>query len=74
MADLDTSQSRLAISIILITLSIPSIACSLYIFCNFIRSRELRQRINNHVILVLLIICFIQVKKSFFKYISQLIL
>ncbi len=64
MGDLDTSQSRLTIFIILLILSIPSIACSLYIFYQFIKSRELRQRVNNHVILVLLIISFIQVRNN----------
>jgi hypothetical protein len=64
MVVLDTSQSRLVILIILITLSIPSIACSLYIFYKFIRSDELRQRVNNHVILLLLIISFIQVENK----------
>jgi len=71
MVNLDTSQSRLAIFIILITLTIPSITCSFYIFYTFIRSRELRQRVNNHIILLLLIISFIQVikktNKSFLK-------
>jgi hypothetical protein len=64
MVDLDTSQSRLAIFTILITLTIPSIICSIYIFYTFIRSRELRQRVNNHIILLLLIISFIQVIKN----------
>ncbi|UJR29218.1 hypothetical protein I4U23_010432 [Adineta vaga] len=58
---LDTSQSRLIISIILLILIIPSILCSLLIFYHFFRSREIRQRINNHVVLILLIITFIQV-------------
>ncbi|CAF1363136.1 unnamed protein product [Adineta steineri] len=61
MVALDTSKSRLIIFIILITLTIPSILCSLFIFYHFYRSRKLRQRINNHVVLLLLIITFIQV-------------
>lgn len=65
MVNLDTSQSRLTIFIMLLTLTIPSILCSLYIFYHFIQSRKLRQRINNHVVLVLLIITFIQVKIKF---------
>jgi hypothetical protein len=65
--NLDTSESRLTIFIILLTLTIPSIICSLYIFYQFIRSRELRHRVNNHVVLVLLIITFIQVNKTNLK-------
>jgi hypothetical protein len=64
MVDLDTSESRLTIFIILLTLTIPSITCSLYIFYHFIRSRELRQGVNNHVILLLLTISFIQVRNT----------
>ena len=64
MVNFDTSQSRLAIFYILLILTIPSIMCSLYIFYYFIRSRELRQRISNHIILVLLVITFIQVRKG----------
>jgi len=64
MVDLDTSESRLAIFILLVTLTIPSITCSLYIFYCFIRSRELRLGVNNHVILLLLIINFIQVRNT----------
>jgi hypothetical protein len=64
MVDLDTSESHLAIFIVLLTLIIPSITCSLYIFYTFIRSHELLKRVNNHVILVLLIICFVQVIKT----------
>jgi hypothetical protein len=63
MMNLNIFQSRLAIFIILLILTIPSIICSLFIFYHFIRSRELRQRINNHIVLVLLIMTFIQVKK-----------
>ncbi|CAF1199867.1 unnamed protein product [Adineta steineri] len=61
MVDLDTSQSRLIIFIILLIIIIPSIVCSIYIFYHFIRFHELRQNVNNHIILVLLFISFIQV-------------
>ncbi|CAF2673018.1 unnamed protein product [Rotaria sp. Silwood2] len=61
MVNLNTSQSRSAIFIILLILTIASITCSLVIFYHFIRLREQRRNVNNHVILILLIICFIQV-------------
>ncbi|CAF1188278.1 unnamed protein product [Rotaria sp. Silwood1] len=61
MVNLDTSQSHSAIFIILLTLTILSIICSLVIFYHFIRLRELRRNVHNHVILILLIISFIQV-------------
>ena len=59
---LDTPSSRLVIFIVLLLFTIPSILCSLYIFYHFIRSRELRQRINNHGVLLLLLLAFVQVK------------
>ncbi|CAF1287391.1 unnamed protein product [Adineta steineri] len=40
---------------------IPSIICYIFIFSQFIRSRELFKRLNNHIILALLLISFIQV-------------
>ena len=61
MFSIDTRKSRLAVLIVLLGLTIPSIICSLYIFYQFIRLRELRQRVNNHVVLVLLMITFLQV-------------
>ena len=64
MFSIDTQKSRLAVLIVLLVLTIPSIICSLYIFYQFIRLRELRQRVNNHVVLVLLMITFLQVSTS----------
>ena len=58
---LDTPSSRLVIFILLLLLMIPSILCSLFIFYHFIRSRELRQRISNQGVLLLLILSFVQV-------------
>ncbi len=54
---------RIILIIFEITL-IPSIVCSLLIFYHFARSRELRQRLNNHAILILLLINFIQVSNQ----------
>ena len=64
MVEIDTRESRLVIFIILCILSVLSIVCSLYLFYNFFRYSELRQRVNNQVILLLVIICFIQVGRK----------
>ena len=64
MVEIDTRESRLVIFIILCILSVFSIVCSLYLFYNFLRYSELRQRVNNQVILLLVIICFIQVGRK----------
>ncbi|CAF1421291.1 unnamed protein product [Adineta steineri] len=45
----------------LLTMMIPSIICSLFILFYFIRFREVLKRLNNHIILALLLINFIQV-------------
>jgi hypothetical protein len=65
MYELDTPSSRLVIFILLLLLLIPSILCSLYIFYHFIRSRDLRERVNNHGVLMLMIITFVQVNESY---------
>ncbi|CAF3646485.1 unnamed protein product [Adineta steineri] len=58
---LDISSIYSALFLILLTITIPSIICSVYIFYHFVRSRELRKRLNNHVILVLILLSFIHV-------------
>ena len=57
----NTPLSRSIIFGILVTFMIPSIICSLFILYHFARSRELRKRLNNHVIIALLSISLIQV-------------
>lgn len=64
MYELGTPSSRLVIFILLLLLLIPSIICSLYIFYHFVRSRDLRERVSNHGVLMLLIITFVQVSTS----------
>jgi hypothetical protein len=59
--ELDTPLSRSIIFGILLTLMIPSVICSLLILYYFARSPELLKRLNNHVILGLLLISLIQV-------------
>jgi len=59
--ELDTPLIRSIIFGILLALMIPSIICSLFIFSQFIRSRDLLKRLNNHVVLALLLVSFIQV-------------
>ena len=61
--ELDTPSSHLAVFIVLLVLMVPSVSCSLFIFYHFIQSHELRQRINNHAILLLLVITFLQARK-----------
>lgn len=48
----------------LLTLMIPSIFCSIYLFYQFVRIRILRTRISNHLVLLLLITNFMQVKRQ----------
>ena len=62
--DFDTSLTRSIIFGILVTMMIPSIACSLFILSQFIQSRELLKRLNNHIILALVLINFIQVSRE----------
>ena len=64
--ELNRTTSYLAIVMILFSLMIPSILCSLFIFYHFIQCRELRLRINNHAILLLLMITFLQVTNRLF--------
>ncbi|CAF4109303.1 unnamed protein product [Adineta steineri] len=45
----------------LLAMMIPSIICSVFILFYFIRFREVVKRLNNHIILALLLINFIQV-------------
>ncbi|CAF4289878.1 unnamed protein product, partial [Adineta steineri] len=40
---------------------IPSIICSLLIFYHFVRFPQIRKKLNNHVILILLLVNFIQI-------------
>jgi hypothetical protein len=40
---------------------IPSIICSLFIFYHFIRYEAIRKRLNNHIIIILLSLNFLQV-------------
>jgi hypothetical protein len=72
--DFDTPMTRSISFGILVTLMIPSVICSVVILYYFARSPELFKRLNNHVILALLIISLIQVsseqlitKKYFFS-------
>ena len=64
--ELNRTTSYLAIVMILFSLMIPSILCSLFIFYHFIQCRELRLRINNHAILPLLMITFLQLTNRLF--------
>ncbi len=53
--------SNSIIFIMLITIMIPSIICSLFIFYHFIRYEAIRKRLNNHIIIILLSLNFLQV-------------
>ncbi|CAF1419242.1 unnamed protein product [Adineta steineri] len=57
---LDITSIYSALFLILLTITIPSIICSIYIVYHFIRSQELRKRLNNHIIVVLVLFSFIQ--------------
>lgn len=60
--------SRSILFIFLIIMAIPSIICSLLIFYHFVHFREIRRRLSNHIILILLLFNFIQVSDE--KFIS----
>ncbi|CAF0809756.1 unnamed protein product [Adineta steineri] len=47
---------------------IPSIICSLLIFYHFVRFSQIRKKLNNHVILILLLVNFIQVALGLFDW------
>lgn len=49
----------------LLSIMIPSIFCSLYLFYQFYKIRILRTRTSNHLVLLLLVINFMQVQTSF---------
>jgi hypothetical protein len=59
--ELNLQLSNSIIFIMLVTIMIPSIICSLFIFYHFIRNEALRKRLNNHIILILLSLNFLQV-------------
>ncbi|CAF3811668.1 unnamed protein product [Adineta steineri] len=59
--EFDTPLIHSIIFGILLSMMIPSIVCYLFIFSQFLQYRELLKRINNHIILALLIINFIEV-------------
>ncbi len=54
-------KSRIIIFGVLIALLIPSVLCSIYLFYQFIRRSEIRQRETNLIIICLFIVNFIQV-------------
>ncbi|UJR29962.1 hypothetical protein I4U23_017509 [Adineta vaga] len=53
-------KSRMIIFSFLIALLIPSLLCSIYLFYQFIRVREIRRRDTNFIIICLVIVNFIQ--------------
>ena len=46
---------------IILILVVFSLLCTIFIFIQFVLNRELRQRKNNHILLILLVVTFFQV-------------
>ena len=53
--------------IFLIILIFPSIVCSCFILYHIIQKKEIRNRFNNHLIICIFLVYFIQVKICFIK-------
>ena len=54
-------ESRIIVFSVLLTLLIPSVLCSFYLFLQFIFQKQIRKKENNHIIICLVIINFMQV-------------